>query len=391
MEQTQEGPDPHVGMLLLERYRIVCKIGEGGMGAVYEATHELIGRRVAVKCLHPQFASDAQVVARFQREAQASSMVGNEHIVDVTDMGRFPDGSPFIVLEFLEGQELGKLIERDGAQPLGRVVHILTQACRALGAAHAKGIVHRDLKPENIYLVERHDDPDFVKVIDFGISKMKEQAESLSGGLTKTGMALGTPYYMSPEQAQGLKDVDQRADVYALGVILFEALTGRLPFEADTYPLLMVKIMTEAPPPLRSYRPDLPLGLEQVAQQAMAKNRDERFRSVEELAAALAPFAHVNDEPVVVAPPRPLAPTAPGFGTPPPATAVGTPGPGTGTPWASEAPPPMPQRKSRTPLYVGAAVLGVLGLGAGGAALFASGAIPDPAPTGQRRQPRRRR
>jgi serine/threonine protein kinase len=170
----------------------------------------------------------------------------------------------------------------------------MAQVCQALAAAHAKGIVHRDLKPENIYLITRKGDPDFVKVLDFGISKMKEAAESLTSGLTKTGMALGTPYYMAPEQAQGLRDVDHRTDVYALGVILFESLTGSLPYDADTYPLLMVKIMTEAPPLLRSFRPDLPAELEHVVLRAIAKSREERFQTVEELSAALQPFRNLD-------------------------------------------------------------------------------------------------
>lgn len=299
----EEEVDPKVGQLLLGRYRIIRKFGEGGMGAVYEAKHELIGRKLAIKCLHPQFMSNAEVVERFQREANAATAVGNEHIIEVTDVGSFDDGSPFMVMEFLDGVEFGDLLEKEGSLPISRLVHIVTQTCEALAAAHARGIVHRDMKPENIFLIPRGGDDDFVKVLDFGISKMKEHSESLdgSGSLTKTGMALGTPYYMPPEQAQGVKDIDARADVYAVGVILYQGLAGRLPFDAESYPALMVKIMTELPPPMKQYRGDIPDELEQIVYKAMAKDRDERFQSVEDLALALQPFAALNLTPAMLA------------------------------------------------------------------------------------------
>jgi len=290
--------DPKLGLLLLGRYRIVRKLGEGGMGAVYEGQHELIGKRLAIKCLHAQFATNPEIVERFYREAQAATSVGNEHIIEVTDVGTFDDGSPFIVMEFLEGIELAKLIEREASLSISRLVHIVTQVCSALSAAHARGIVHRDMKPENVFLIRRGNDSDFVKVLDFGVSKVRDASDSMGGhALTRTGMAIGTPYYMPPEQAQGVRDLDHRADIYAVGVILYQALTGHLPFDAESYPALLLKIVSERPAPLRVFRNDLPEALESVVLKAMARDRKERFQTVEELAEALQRFAVLQTMP----------------------------------------------------------------------------------------------
>jgi serine/threonine-protein kinase len=298
--------DPKVGLLLQGRYRVLKKLGEGGMGAVYEAHHELIGKRLALKCLHAQFLSHKEVVERFYREANAATAVGNEHIIEVSDVGTFDDGSPYIIMEFLDGVEFGKLLDTVGSLPVARLVRIVTQVCDALGAAHARGIVHRDMKPENVYLVKRGTDSDFVKVLDFGISKMKESNESLTGpSLTKTGTALGTPYYMPPEQAQGLRDVDHRADIYAVGVILYQGLTGRLPFDAESYPALMVKIMTDTPVPIEQLRSDVPSALAAVVTKAMCRDRAQRFSSTAELAEALRPFRELDHTPVMLAAVRP--------------------------------------------------------------------------------------
>jgi eukaryotic-like serine/threonine-protein kinase len=303
--QTEPAFDNKLGQLLLGRYRIVRKLGEGGMGAVYEGKHELINKRLAIKCLHPQYMSNKEVVERFYREANAATAVGNEHIIEVSDVGAFDDGSPFMVMEFLEGIEFGRYIEQEGSLPIGRLVHIVSQVCSALAAAHERGIVHRDMKPENIYLVPRERDPHFVKVLDFGISKMREQNEALGGSLTKTGMALGTPYYMPPEQAQGVRDIDHRADVYAVGVILYQGLTGRLPFDAESYPALMVKILTEPPAPPTVFRKDVPDELEAVVMRAMEKDRNRRYQNMNELAEALLPFAGMEGAPVMLATLRP--------------------------------------------------------------------------------------
>jgi len=335
--------DPRVGLLVQGRYRIIRKLGEGGMGSVFEGKHELIGRRVAIKTLHAHFAQNPELVERFHREANAATLVGNEHIIEVTDFGVFDDGSPYIVMEYLEGVELGALLEREGSLPIARLVHIITQICDALSAAHARGLVHRDMKPENVFLIRRGQDPDFVKVLDFGISKMRTQGDDFKGGLTRTGMALGTPYYMPPEQAQGVRDIDQRADVYAVGVIMYRALGGRLPFDAETYPALIIKIMTETPPPLRQLRADVPEALDRHVLKAMARDRQERFQGVEDLALALQPFAALNLTPHMLASLRP------------------TPQSGTGTPYTSDLPSRPPTTTPSIPTDAGIAKLALIG------------------------------
>jgi len=218
--------------MLQGRYRIIRPLGVGGMGAVYEAEHVKIEKRVVVKCLHPELARREIVVKRFHREALAAAQIGHENIIDVSDLGQLDDGSVFMVMEYLEGCDFAELIYREGPQPIGRVAHIMTQICEALAAAHEKGIVHRDLKPENIFITDRHKDSFFVKVIDFGISKFVDAANLASGKLTKTGVLIGTPWYMSPEQIDGNLDIDHRTDIYALGVILYNALTGRHPLRS---------------------------------------------------------------------------------------------------------------------------------------------------------------
>ncbi len=289
-------PDPRIGQIVQERYRIVRKLGEGGMGAVYEGEHLLIRRRVAIKCLHPQLASSPAVVKRFHNEAIAATSIGHPNIVEVTDMGRFEDGTFYMVLEFLEGRDFDDLIGREGAQPIGRVVHILSQVCDALRAAHAKGIVHRDLKPENIFLIEREGDPYFAKVVDFGIAKFKEDDNHK---LTQTGQAMGTPYYMSPEQIAGQKDVDERTDIYALGVILFHALTAAFPFHAESFPMLVVQICQTPPKSIRAMRPDIPEPLAAVIERMLAKTPAERYASAAEVKQALAPFRGLSGAPPV--------------------------------------------------------------------------------------------
>jgi serine/threonine-protein kinase len=396
--QPTQTADTKIGMILQDRYRIVRQLGEGGMGAVYEGEHLLIKKRVAIKCLHAQYAQNPEVVARFHREALAATSIGHQNIIEVTDLGRFPDGSVFMVLEFLPGRDFARLIDDEGPQPLGRVVHIMSQICDALTAAHAKEIVHRDLKPENVFLIKRGDDNDFVKLLDFGISKMKSSGDTPGANMTRTGMALGTPYYMAPEQAQGRKDVDHRADIYALGVILFRALTGQHPFEHDSYPMLVLKICTEPPPPLRRYRPDLPIEIEQIAARMLAKTPEERFQDCAAIKAALKPYEGHSDVPIVNEVARndalPLAsiagyaatgyadsspgaraqtPQPQGMQTPQP---QGTPGQQrmleTGTPLATQTIVGIPGA-SKLPIYLGIGVVVLLALA--GAGVVASGAL----------------
>ncbi len=283
-------PDPLLGTVVAERYKIVRKLGEGGMGIVYEGEHVLIKRRVAIKTLHAQYARNAEVVLRFQREALAATAIGNEHIIEATDMGRLPDGSVFLVLEYLDGQDLSKLLEKSPMLTLGRTMHIVAQMCEALQAAHDKGIVHRDLKPDNVYLIKRGSDPDFVKVLDFGISKFMDASQS-GGSMTRTGAAVGTPYYMSPEQSRGDKNLDHRTDIYSIGVMLFQMLSGRLPFTADNFPGLMIQIALDAPPDLRTLRPDLSAELATLVTRTLSKVREDRPQTCLELGRLLAPFA----------------------------------------------------------------------------------------------------
>jgi serine/threonine-protein kinase len=285
-----DGPDdrtdPLLGMTLGDAYRILRMVGEGGMGRVYEARHTRLGnKRFAVKMLHAEYARQPDVVARFQREAEAASGIAHPNVVDVYDVHHTEDGQPYMVGEFLEGEELGEFLERTGKISPALAVRIIRQLCRALGAAHARGVVHRDMKPENVFLVGDPKTPT-VKVIDFGISKVGD-----AGGtaLTRTGMIMGTPSYMAPEQARGDK-VDQRADIYAVGGILYRALTGRKPFEGDDPSVTLAQVLTEDPERPRVYEPSIPEALEIVLQKAMAKESSDRYATMADFEADLIPF-----------------------------------------------------------------------------------------------------
>jgi serine/threonine-protein kinase len=291
--------DERLGQVVADRYRIVRVLGVGGMGGVYEAEHLLIGKKVALKCLHREYARDRDIVERFKREARAATLIGNDHIIDVTDMGDLPDGAPFLVMEYLAGKPLAAVCEQ-GPMPIKRAVHVARQICSALGAAHEKGIVHRDLKPENCFLIERNGDPDFVKVLDFGISKM--HSSGVDKGLTRTGMAMGTPSYMSPEQAQGSKNVDHRTDIWALGVILYEMLAARRPFDADSYPMLLMNIVATDPDPVAWYRKDLPPALADAVMKCLVKDQTQRVSTMRELAELLAPFEGLDVSPELQTP-----------------------------------------------------------------------------------------
>jgi len=279
--------DPYVGTTIADRYRVISKLGEGGMGVVYLAEHVFIEKRVALKILSEDFARKAELVARFMQEAKAASKIGHENIVDITDFGETASGSVFFAMEFLDGKDLAGHIKSDGAMSFDRAKHIMNQICRALGAAHSKGIIHRDMKPENVYLVSREGRADFVKVLDFGIAKMSALDEGGSR-LTRTGMIFGTPEYMSPEQAKGDKP-DHRVDIYAAGCILYEMLTGDVPFHAETFMGVLTKHMFEDPQPPSQRNPNavIPPDVEAVCMRALAKDRDQRFQTMKEMAVAL--------------------------------------------------------------------------------------------------------
>jgi len=285
LENAKEGNDPFVGKVLGETYEIARLVGEGGMGRVYEARHlRLKDRRFAIKVLHPEFARQTEVVARFQREAETASSIGHPNVVDVFDVHKTADGVPYLVGEFLDGEELGEHVKRVGRLPVPMAITVARQVCRALAAAHALGIVHRDMKPENVFLVQR-DGATVIKVLDFGISK----AGSPEAHLTRTGMIMGTPSYMAPEQARG-ENVDLRADVYAIGALLYHVLTGQRPFDSDDPTSTLNMVLTEEPPRPRSLAPDVPEALELVIQHAMAKDARDRYQTTAELDLALLPF-----------------------------------------------------------------------------------------------------
>ncbi len=281
-------------------YVIRSKIGEGGMGAVYVAEHARLGRRVAVKVLLPHLGGSAEIVARFFNEAKAATDIKNEHIIDVLDFGEMRDGSSYIVMEWLDGQSLADLLKQ--RLSIARTTHIARGIGEALAAAHARGIVHRDLKPDNIFLVTRGGDPDFVKVLDFGIAKLT--LANAGDVRTQTGAMMGTPLYMSPEQIKG-GHVDQRTDVYAMGIILYQMLTGALPFPPTTLPDLLIAHTTQTPPPLRTHDPSIPAAFESVVLHALEKDPARRFATVEELVRA---FASASTE--IAAPASALASTA---------------------------------------------------------------------------------
>jgi serine/threonine-protein kinase len=277
--------DPLIDSVLLGRYQVTRKVGQGGMGAVYEAQHTLIGKRVAVKVLLDKYVHKEQVVARLEQEARLASSIGHEHIIDITDFGTTDDGRTFVVMEFLEGESLAECLHREGPLPEARILHIVAQVGSALSAAHAKGVVHRDVKPENVFLLRRKD-KDYVKVVDFGISKSMRQSEpgaDDSPRLTQTGMVLGTPLYMSPEQARGDEELDHRIDVYALGVIMYELATGRVPFTGANYLSIISQVLNDDPVSPRSLRPELSAEFEAILLRAMEKDRDARYKTTDEL------------------------------------------------------------------------------------------------------------
>lgn len=264
------------------KYEITQLLGRGGMGRVYEAINPTIGKRVVVKMLHPDVAAHRDAVARFHREAQAASAAESPHIVSIFDAGFADDGAPFIVMELLRGETLAARLRRDGTLDATETTRIMVQVLRGLSRAHAAGITHRDLKPDNIFLVDRDPEPTFAKILDFGVSKI-DRAGNEGMTLTREGVVLGTPAYMSPEQAQGLADVDARSDVWSVGAILYECLAGQPPFSGATYEQIIVRICGSDPKPLAEIVPSVPVELAEVVSACLRREREDRVGSASEL------------------------------------------------------------------------------------------------------------
>ncbi|HEX6764570.1 MAG TPA: serine/threonine-protein kinase, partial [Polyangiaceae bacterium] len=280
------------GDVLAGKYRIERVLGAGGMGVVVSAMHLQLDERVAIKFLLPGALHNAEAVARFAREARAAVKIKSEHVARVSDVGTLDTGAPYMVMEFLQGRDLAALVTESGPLSASDAAEFVLQACEALAEAHALGIVHRDLKPANLFLVARADGSPCVKVLDFGISKVTSTSSSGADlGMTKTHAIMGSPLYMSPEQMSSSRSVDARADIWAIGAILYELVTGAVPFEADSMPQLCGMILQDLPRPPRSRRADLPGALEHVILRCLEKDRDKRFQNIAELAAALAPLA----------------------------------------------------------------------------------------------------
>jgi len=296
MDQAEAHDDPLLGQSI-GNYIVKAKLGEGGMGAVYMAEHPLIGKRVALKVLHPELSSKGEVVDRFFNEAKAVNDIQHPNIVDIIDYGVVQGGRGesmvYFIMEFLGGRSLTYVLENEAPLPADRALRISVQIADALAASHKNGIVHRDLKPDNIMLVEKRHEHDFVKVLDFGIAKLT--GEGHQSHKTRTGIVMGTPAYMSPEQCEGRGNIDHRADVYALAVVLYQMLTGRVPFEGEGYGEVLVQHLTQPPAPLSSLIAAIPPHLEAVVLKALEKKKEQRFPTMEEfLRALLDPVSYVE-------------------------------------------------------------------------------------------------
>lgn len=281
------------GTLLAGKYRVERMLGEGGMGVVVAAMHEVLGQRVAVKFLRPHLCVDEGLVGRFVREARMASRVQSEHVARVIDVGNLESGSPYMVMEYLEGRDLGEVLHDEGPMPASLALDYVLQACEAIAEAHKLGIVHRDLKPSNFFLAKRADGSPLIKVLDFGISKLTDMTSASMdvAALTNTQNILGSPLYMSPEHLRNAKNVDARSDVWALGVILYELMAGIPPFMGESVSHLLTVIATEQQEPLMKVAPMVPKPISDIVEKCLTKKRDERYPSVAALARDLLPYA----------------------------------------------------------------------------------------------------
>jgi serine/threonine-protein kinase len=290
------------GDLVADKYRIEKLLGEGGMGYVYSALHEQLGSRVAIKILSPTLCQNDDAVRRFSREARAAVRIQSEHVARVLDVGQLESGAPYMVMEFLSGNDLSHELKERGSLPTHEAVQYVLQACEAVAEAHALGLIHRDLKPANLFLTRRPDGSPFVKVLDFGIAKAiapDQGAFEPSPSLTATHSFLGSPAYMSPEQVRTPKSVDTRSDIWSLGTILYELLLGELPFQGSNALDLLAAVASDPMPSMRQKRADVSLDLEAVVKKCLAKQPGERYQNVAEFAQALVPHAPQSSLPSV--------------------------------------------------------------------------------------------
>jgi serine/threonine-protein kinase len=288
-------------------YRVTAMLGEGGMGQVFLAQHPVIGSKVAIKAVQSRSARNPEVVSRFVTEARAVNQVGHEHIVDITDFGTTPAGDFYFVMEYLQGAMLADMTGRPFAP--ARALNIAAQIADALQASHDQGVIHRDLKPANVLLITRDGTPDFVKVFDFGLAKLTGTNSTPATHQTNAGMVMGTPLYMSPEQCMGA-EVDHRCDIYALGVILFEMLTGRVPFSGEGYGEVLYKQISQSAQSVQSLVPSLPPALDALVARTLAKEPEQRFQTMAELRSALLDLATALPPPEETPRPRLLTPSS---------------------------------------------------------------------------------
>jgi serine/threonine protein kinase len=347
------------GTLLAGKFRIERLLGSGAMGAVYAISHEITRHKRALKLLHPEARMVPDLVRRFLNEASAAGRAGNPHLVETFDAGTLPSGEPYVVMELLQGETLGQALARERVLSPGRAADIVAQAAEGIEAAHRAGIIHRDLKPDNLFLTNLDGRP-FVKILDFGVSKFLATRLGESTG-TRAGMVYGSPAYMSPEQIVGQLDIDARSDVYSLGVVLFQSLTGRLPFDAPNIQVLTSRMLTEAPIPIESIRQDLSPTLVHVVKRALATAREHRFATAWAMAEALKPAVRTRAGPAdldsipVPAPRRASSSPPRRVSSSPPSLPPG----------ASSRPPGVPDpRRVFVPVVAGAAALAVAGTAA---------------------------
>lgn len=284
------------GQVLAGKYRVERVIGSGGMGVVVAAWHLELEQRVAVKFLHPLALEREDTAERFRREARSAAKIRSEHVARVIDVGIMEGGVPYMVMEYLEGHDLSVEMSRAGMLPIADAVDLVLQAVEALAEAHMAGIVHRDLKPANLFIAARADGSRIVKVLDFGISKSLLGGSVAEMSLTRTSVLIGSPLYMSPEQMRSGRDVDTRTDIWSLGVILYEMITSRPPYTGDSIPALCAALLSDVPVSMQALRADVPIELENVIMRCLAKDRQERFGTVSELARALAPFGSASSQ-----------------------------------------------------------------------------------------------